>query len=248
MLLILHKIKFMFYKSLLCISFLAASTLGYAQTVNDVLQRMGKQYSTAESFQYNSNYVLYKTADSKKPEQAYKGFFYKNPQNEIYMKIDQTEILNSKSINLKISHSEKAIQIADPLKNYFGNFDIKPLLDLCKIESFKDFKVYWEITLTAKNYSNLPYSKIIIQISKKYFLQKSIFYYNTAVNFSKDYRAPKSYLPRLEVTNTNFNRKAVNPSLFTTKYYFTASGQNKYVPAERLKNYEIIDLRNISNK
>ena len=54
-------------------------------------------------------------------------------------------------------------------KNYFGNFDIKPLLDLCKIESFKDYKTYWEITLTAKNLSNLPYSKIIIQISRKYF-------------------------------------------------------------------------------
>jgi hypothetical protein len=240
--------KVMFHKVILFISFLTFGSIGYGQTVNEVLQQMGKQYSAAQPLQYNSNYALYKSADSKKTEQAYKGLFVKNAANELYMKIDQTEILNSKTINLKISHPEKAIQIADPIKNYFGSFDIKPLLDLCKIESFKDFKTYWEITLTAKNYSTLPYSKIIVQISKKYYLQKSIFYYSTAVNFSKDYRAPKSYYPRLEITNTNFNRKAVNASLFTTKYYFTSSGSNKYVLAERLKHYEVIDQRNISNK
>lgn len=240
--------KVMFHKAIMLISFLAIGFIGYSQTVNEVLQQMGKQYSVAQPLQYNSNYSLYKTADSKTIEQAYKGLFIKNTANEVYMKIDQTEILNSKTINLKISHPEKAIQIADPIKNYFGSFDIKALLDLCKIESFKDFKVYWEIILTAKNYSNLPYSKIIVQISKKYFLQKSIFYYNTAVNFSKDYRAPKSYQPRLEVTNTNFNRKAVNAALFTTQYYFTTSGKSKYVLAERLLHYEVIDQRNISNK
>lgn len=238
----------MFFRAILYISLIAIGAKGYTQTVNEVLQQMGKQYCTAQSLQYNSNYTLYKSADSKKIEQAYKGYFCKNSQNEIYMKIDQTEILNSKSLNLKISHPEKAIQIADPLKNYFGNFDIKPLLDLCKIESFKDFKSYWEIILTAKNYSNLPYSKIIVQISKKYYLQKSIFYYSTAVNFSKDYRSPKSYYPRLEVTNTNFSRKAANTSLFTTNSYVNSLAKNKYAPVERLKNYEVIDQRNISNK
>lgn len=237
----------MFQKSLLIISFLTICSIGYGQTVNEVLEQMGKQYSSTQPLQYNSNYALYKSADSKKTEQAYNGFFSKNASNELYMKIDQTEILNSKTINLKISHSEKAIEIAYTMKNYFGNFDIKPLFELCKIESFKDLKTYWEITLVAKKYSTIPYSKIIIQISKKYFLQKSIFYYSTAVNFSKDYRTPKSSYPRLEVTNTNFSEKAPNPSFFATSYYLTIS-KNKYVPVDRLKNYEVIDQRNISNK
>jgi hypothetical protein len=233
----MYKTKFMFYKLLFIINFLVVGTIADAQTVNEVLQRMGKQYSLAEPLQYNSNYELYKTADSKKVEQSYKGIFCKNSQNEVYMKIDQTEIVNSNNANLQISHSEKAIQISAPLKSYFGNFDINPLLDLCKIESFKDLKAYWEIILIPKKFSNLTYSKIIVQISKKYFLQKSIFYYNTAVNFSNDYRAPKSYLPRLEVSNFNFNRKTVNSSIFKTNPYLL-----------RLKNYEIIDIRNISNK
>jgi hypothetical protein len=238
----------MFNKSLLFISFLALSAIGHGQTVSEVLQRMGKQYSSAQPFQYNSNYTLYKTAESKKAEETYKGFFCKNSQNEIYMKINQTEILNSKSINIQVSHPEKAIQIAEPIPHYFGNFDINTLLDMCKIETFKDFKTYWEITLITKNYSTLPYSKIIVQITKKYFLQKSIFYYSTAVNFSKDYRAPKTFLPRLEVSNSNFNRNPVNTALFSISTYLNLLSKNKYSAATRLKNYEIIDQRNTSNK
>ncbi|MFB3389842.1 hypothetical protein [Flavobacterium sp. LAR06] len=239
--------KAMFGKAILYGSFLIGSA-GYSQNVNEVLQQMAKQYSISQPLQYNSNYVLYKSAASKTAEQSYKGVFMKNAGNEVYMKIDQTEIVNSKTINLKISHREKAIQIADPIKNYFGSLDIKPLLDLCRIESFKDFKTYWEIILTAKNYTNLPYSKIVIQISKKYYLQKSVFYYSTAVNFSKDYQTPKSYYPRLEVANTNFNRKAVNAAFFKTADYFTSPGRNKFIPAERFKQYQVIDLRNISKQ
>lgn len=238
----------MCYKYLLYISLLVIGRIGYSQTINEVLQRMEQQYGTGEYLQYNSNYVLYKTHDSKKVEQAYKGFFCKNPQNEIYMKIDQTEILNSKTINLKISHLEKAILMGDPVKSYSGDFDIKPLLDLCKIESFRNLKAYWEIILTPKIDSELPYSKIIVQISKKYFLQKSFFYYNTSMNFSKDYRKPKSYYPRLEVNNTNFSKKVANPSLFKTNTYFSSWSKNKYVLVAGLKNYEVIDQRNISNK
>lgn len=238
----------MFYKTLLLICFLTIATTGYGQTVEEVFQQMGKQYTVAEPLQYNSSYTLYKSAESQKTEEVYTGFFCKNAANEVYMKIDHTEILNSKTINLKISHSEKAIQIGDPIKNYFGEFDMQSLLDLCEIESFKDLKTYWEITLLAKNYSSLPYSKIVVQISKKYFLQKSVFYYNTAVNFSKDYRVPKPYYPRLEVSNTGFSRKATPVSLFTTGSYLTLSGKNKYTAAAQLKHYEVIDERTISNK
>jgi len=237
----------MLNKIILFINFLVIGSSAYCQTASEVIQQVGKQYSMAKPLQYNSSYVLYKSADSKKVEQAYKGIFVKNDLNEVYMKIDQTEILNSKTINLKISHSEKAIEIADPLKNYFGSLDVKPLFELCKVESFKDFKTYWEIVLTAKNYSSLPYSKIILQITKKYFLQKSTFFYSTAVNFSNDYKSPKNYHPRLEVTNTNFNRRSVNSSLFSTKSYLAASGKNKFQPAEKIKNYEITDQRTISN-
>src|SRR5690606_2877042 len=113
---------------------------------------------------------------------------------------------------------------------------------------FVDHKSYWEITMVAKSFSNLPYSKIVVQVTKSYFLQKQTFYYNTAISFSKDYRSPDPHYPRLEIINTNFNRNPVNASLFNPKTYFTISAQKQIILVDRLKKYEVNDQRVISNK
>lgn len=163
------------------------------------------------------------------------------------MKIGDTEILNSKTVNLKISHSEKAIAISNPVPSYFGDFDMKPLLDLCKVDKFVDYKLYWEITMSMKPFSSLPYSKIIVRVSKTYLLLKQVFYYNTATNFSKDFRKPDVHYPRLEVVYTNYKRNAISPTIFNSSTYFTTPSKNTIVLAKRLKKYEIVDQRNNSN-
>jgi hypothetical protein len=236
----------MFYKKIIFVCALFTCCLAHTQTVNEVLQRLAKQYSLAKPLQYKSNYTLYKDFNSKKAEQNYKGIYYKNALNEVYTKIGDTEILNSKTVYLKISNAEKALEILPPVKNYTGDFDMKPLLDVCKIEKFVDYKSYWEITLIAKNYSSLPYSKIVVQVTKNYFLQKQTFYYSTVINFSKDYKSPDPHYPRLEIVNTNFNRSPVNASIFSTKTYFTTSAKKQIILAEKLKKYEIIDQRVVS--
>lgn len=237
----------MFYKKIIYASVLFAYCITHAQTAKDVLQKTAQQYSLAKPLQYKSTYKLYKDSNSKKVEESYNGSYFKNAQNEVYSKIGETEILNSKTVYLKISNPEKAVEISNPLPEYSGDFDIKPLLDVCKIEKFTDHKTYWEITLTAKPYSSLSYSKIIVQITKGYFLQKQIFYYSTAVNFSNDYRKPDPRYPKLEITNTNHNRNSVNAALFNSKTYFSTSANKQIILAERLKKYEIIDQR-LSNK
>lgn len=236
------------FKKLLYVWVLFSSCLAHTQTVNQVFQKLAKQYSEAKPLQYKSSYSLYKDFDAKKVEETYKGIYYKNASNEIYTKIGDTEMLNSKTVFLKISNAEKAIEISNPVPNYAGDFDMKPLLDVCKIEKFVDYKSYWEITMVAKPYSSLPYSKIVVQVTKSYFLQKQTFYYNTAVNFSKDYRSPDPHYPRLEIINTNFNRNPVNASVFNTKTYFTTSAKKQILLVERLKKYELNDQRVISNK
>jgi hypothetical protein len=124
---------------------------------------------------------------------------------------------------------------------------MKPLLELCKIEKFIDYKSYWEITMTAKPFSSLPYSKIIVRVSKTYFLQRQVFYYNTATNFSQDFRKPDVHYPRLEIVYANYNRNAINASVFKNSTYFTALGKDGIVLSQRLKKYEIVDQRNNSN-
>lgn len=237
----------MIYKKIFCVCLLFHCCFGNAQKVSDVFKKLGQQYSVAKPLQYQSKYILYKDFDSKKIEESYSGVFYKNSQNEVYMKIGDTEILNSKTVNLKISHSEKAIAISNPVPSYFGDFDMKPLLDLCKVDEFVDYKLYWEITMSMKPFSSLPYSKIIVRVSKTYLLLKQVFYYNTATNFSKDFRKPDVHYPRLEVVYTNYKRNAISPTIFNSSTYFTTPSKNTIVLAKRLKKYEIVDQRNNSN-
>jgi hypothetical protein len=237
----------MLYKKILFVWALINCCLAHTQTANTVFQKVAQQYTLAKPLQYKSSYNLYKDFDSKKVEESYKGSFYKNSLNEVYTKVGETEILNSKTVFLKISNPEKAIEIMNPTPSYAGDFDIKSLVTLCKIEKFTDHKTYWEITMTAKPYSPLPYSKIVVQVTKEYFLKKQTFYYNTVVNFSKDYRNPDPHYPRLEIIHTNHNRNPVSASIFNSNTYFTTSAKKQILLTERLKKYEIIDQR-ASNK
>jgi hypothetical protein len=237
----------MFLKRIIVVSVLLTCCFGYSQTVKEIFQNMGKQYTVAKPLQYKTRYILYKDFDSKKMEESYNGVFYKNDQNDMYTKIGNTEILNTKKVNLKISHPEKMIEISDPLPNYVGDFDMKPLLDLCKIEKCIAFKAYWEVTLTTKQFSSLPYSKIVVRISKNYFMQKQVFYYNTATDFSKDYHKPELHYPRLEVSYSDFSRNIISPSVFNSNTYFTTSGKKSVVLSQKLKNYGIVDQRNVAN-
>ncbi|MNK72549.1 hypothetical protein D3C87_920290 [compost metagenome] len=117
---------------------------------------------------------------------------------------------------------------------------------MSKIEKCTDMKSFWEITLKTNSFTGLPYSKIIVRVSKTYFIQKQVFYYSAPSNFSKDYRKPDSHYPRLEVTYSNFNRNPVTASVFNTQSYFTSSG-GKIVLSQQLKKYEIVDQRNVAN-
>lgn len=236
----------MFLKKLIGVFGLLCCSFGYSQDAKEIFKKVGEQYGTAKPLQYKVSYALFKDLDSKKVEESYAGVFYKNAQNEMYTKIGNTEILNTKKVNLKVSHPEKVIVINKPVANYKGDFDIKPLLDMCKIEKCTDMKTFWEITLKTNSFTGLPYSKIIVRVSKTYFIQKQVFYYSAPSNFSKDYRKPDSHYPRLEVTYSNFNRNPVTASLFNTQSYFTSSG-GKIVLSQQLKKYEIVDQRNVAN-
>lgn len=220
---------------------------GYSQKVEEVFKKVAAMQTVPKPLSYTMNYLLYSDHDSKKIVENYKGIFHKSASNETYVKIKDTEMINSKKANLKISHGEKAIVVSDPLNNGATELDVQQIFSLCKVISFKDYKTYWEIQLEPKAYSNLSYSKIILNISKQYFLQKQVFYYNTAVNFSNNYRKSDVHYPRLEVVYEGYNRKPLEVSLFTIGKYYTVTANNTIVLSKAFKKYEVIDQRLTSN-
>jgi len=218
-----------------------------SQTVNEIFSRLQQQYASAKPLQYKSSYALYKDANTENPYESYKGIFLKNISNEIYLKIDNTEIINSKQANIKIVHSEKAIIIAATLPGYVGEFDPSSITNYCTLSSFKDYKTYWEIVLATKKLSSLPYSKIVVHVSKDYLLKKQVFYYNTGIDFAKNYKKSEIHYPRLEIIYDSYNRNPVNANLFKMTTYFSSFGK-EIKAIDKLKNYEIADKRAVSHK
>jgi hypothetical protein len=236
------------HKIFLYVGFLF-SIVGWGQTASEVIAGINKQFTSSKPLQYNTQYNLYKDDKSKVVHQSYKGIFQKSSSNEMYMKIDKTEFLNTNKYTIKISSTEKAMIVSNRQVYATGDFDINKLLAYCTIGSFKDYKAYWEIVLINREYSSLEYSKIVLQVYKNYWIKKQIFYYNTQVNFSGDYRKQDYSSPRLEIEYSNHNNKEVSTSIFNSNLYFTISKTNSIMPSVKYKSYEVDDNReNTINK
>jgi hypothetical protein len=218
------------------------SVSSFAQTREQVLEKVTNQYSSAKDLQFTTTYNLYKTPDGTKVYQTYKGIYNKNKSNDIYLKIGETEFFSTKKINAKISHKEQVVQISNPsVTIQQQEYDMQKLLSFFKKGSFKDKGTFWEIELLAQPFSELPYSKLILHVGKDYFLQKQIFYYSTGINFSEDYRTPSINYPRLEIIYSKATRNPVPPTRFDTSAYFTIA--KKIQLSSKYAKYELIDQR-----
>ena len=211
-------------RRLLIIVVICFSTFSYSQSVDGVLKKVAQEYSDTKPLQFNTKYNLYKNISQKKVFESYVGQFKKNEKNEVYQKIDKTEFIWNKNICLKVVHPDKLINISISQPLEMKNFDIASLKEWCDIKSFVDRKSHWELTLTTKAFSSLPYSKIVIHIGKNYFIQKQLFYYNSAVDFSTDYRKQNLDYPVLEIIYSSFTRKKESSTFFN---------MNKFIEEKR---------------
>lgn len=223
------------------------STFSYSQSVDGVLKKVAQEYSDTKPLQFNTKYNLYKNSSQKKVFESYIGQFKKNEKNEVYQKIDKTEFVWNKNICLKVVHPDKLINISISQPLEMKNFDIASLKEWCDIKSFVDRKSYWELILTTKAFSSLPYSKIVIHIGKNYFIQKQLFYYNSAVDFSTDYRKQNLDYPVLEIIYSSFTRKKESSTFFNMNKFIEE--KSKLIKATKeFQSYTIEDHREVTFK
>ncbi|MNK30910.1 hypothetical protein D3C87_493330 [compost metagenome] len=218
------------------------SPLYAQQSGKSVLEKVKAQYSSSKSIQYNAIYNLYKNHEAKTIYQSYKGEYLKNPNNEVYLKINTTEYYLSSKTNTQINHDEKLILVTNPGKIKKEEFNITELLKWFNMGSFKDKKTHWEVELLGKKGSSLPYGKIILIIGKDFYIQKQVFYYSTAIDFSNDYSKPDIKAPRLEIIYSKHSNDAIPAEKFNFSKYFTLTG-NIVKLSSKYNNYQVVDQR-----
>lgn len=234
-------------RRLLILVVICCSTFSYSQSVDVVLKKVAQEYSDTKPLQFNTKYNLYKNSSQKKVFESYVGQFKKNEKNEVYQKIDKTEFVWNKNICLKVVHPDKLINISISQPLEMKNFDIASLKEWCDIKSFVDRKSYWELILTTKAFSSLPYSKIVIHIGKNYFIQKQLFYYNSAVDFSTDYRKQNLDYPVLEIIYSSFTRKKESSTFFNMNKFIEEKSKLIKTTKE-FQSYTIEDHREVTFK
>lgn len=213
-----------------------------AQTTSVILSKVYEQYSSDNELQFDTSYDLFKTHESEQAYQSYTGIFYKNENNDAYIKIKDTEIFNTRKANLKISHLEKMVLVSDPELRATNDFDVSKLLEFYKEEKISDQGDFWKIQLIA-NQPTLPYSRIVLHVSKEYLIQKQVFYHSNSMNFSDNFRKSEISTPRLEVSYSNYSQDPLDKNKLDTSLFLDFEESGKIVLKGNVKNYEVLDKR-----
>ena len=232
------------YKTLyiLLITIFCSHLCLYSQSIEEVLKKVNAEYTSNKYLSYDLNYNLYKKENDIKVYESYSGIFKKNTSNFIYQKINKTEFILKGNFCLKVIHEDKTIDVSKAEPFILGDFSIKPLLEYCKVKEFKLNKGSWIIVLEPKQYTDLPYSKIVITVNGNYFITKQMFYFNSGIDFSKDYTKSEISNPVLEIRHSNHTRDKVPESLFSLGKFISFEG-NIIKPSKTYSGYNIEDYR-----
>jgi len=217
----------------------------HSQNIKEILTHIQQEVSTND-FKVNLKYQLFKGVDGEKSLESFDGIYLKSGVN-FYNKIKNTETIVGNDFMVKINHDQKAM--------LYDNFEIdksKPtdmlnltiLLKNFESPSVQDLGETWKCEMTAVEYSQMPYSKVVLFVDKKtYRIKKQILFLTSIMNFSDD--ATDFNIPRLEIEYSNYTSVNATDKLLFKREKYISIKNNKIIPSSRFKEYEIINLKKI---
>lgn len=218
-----------------------------SQTVKEILTNVQNKV-TNSNFKVNLKYQLFKGVESKKILESFNGIYIKKETN-YYNKVKNTETIIGTDFLIKINHDQKAM-IYDKFKK--GNNDPNNMLNITALlKNFENPKVTdlgnrWKCEMIAVEYSQMPYSKIVMYINKEdYNINKQVLFLTSLMNFSDDGSKNDFNIPRLEIEYTNYSKPTKQDDYFFVKSQYIDITKSKVVPSTKYKAYEIINSKNI---
>lgn len=215
-----------------------------AQDLETVMQKVNKTYVDG-NYQANMDYTLYSNSDSNIKKDELKGVVIKFGGN-YYSKMKETEMVFTDEFMLKISHSEKIIlysQLKAPIKDLIDQNN--PFIQFPK--QFEENKIedkgnYYKCTFNKSKDIKVPYSKIILNVSKvNYSILKQVYFFKNSVEKRFNKKVTEAENERLEVVQTVFKKEVKVPEkLFSLEKYLTKIGENTYTASNYIKDYKIL--------
>ena len=202
-------------------------------------------YKSSSAYSFYITHSTFKNYTTTVAEDKIKGYYVKDAKNNYHSFIMGTHTIQNAKIKMTIDSLNKMIQVSKPDLSFVKDVklnEIEEMLALCtsikkqKGEETKKFKMEFE-----KKYT---YSAYEIWVDNESRLEKLVMYFNA--EFPSDPNDEKSAKtkPRGEIIFSNYKTgiKPIYKDHFDESKYITLKG-DKYVAAEKYKDYKIYDLR-----
>ena len=215
----------------------------YAEDAKEILKKMQAVYSKTDNLEYKCRYELFKGHQSTDIVSSYDGYLYKNKE-QVFQQIDQAILVYGSDFFLKINNNEKAALLDKKQIFQSVDGDLDQALSECRSVEMEDKGTYFDITLTMKSISQIPYSMIKLRIEKKsYYLTQMDMYYSDQTDFSEDRKVQDMSQPHLKITFTDISLSPKDhKDLLSFSKYIVKNGKIETLN-ETYKNYELIDNR-----
>ncbi len=218
----------------------------FAVSGKEYIEKVRANYENIESIHLIMNYKLFRGHEGKELVQEFESLFYKNGK-QTYRKINEIEIVSSNKVEININHTDKYITLTKGKEISPIDVNVDASLKFCENVLISSKNKNTLVTLVIKDKVDLPYTKLVIEIDKNYWIQEIAMYYNSKINFSESYFEQDYDFPKLVVEYRDFKKKIKNKNEML-KIEDVISFSKKDTKAslnDNYKNYQLVDLRNI---
>jgi len=222
------------------------SVLSQENTVEEILIKAQGVINNQNNLSCDLKYNYYTSYDSSKPYQSHNGRLVKN-LNNFLLKIHSTIFLSDQlnNMSLKLNEDQKAMVVS---KSNINLDQANPIDNTQLLKQFKTYKLienknYWICVFIAPDITQLPYSKIEVEINKTNFLvNKQTLYFSARMPYFDDENNEKYGNPKLEIIMSNFkNSITVEEKNKTNIKSFININPNKISGKNQYKDYTVIE-------
>ncbi|MCO6175371.1 hypothetical protein NHF50_09980 [Flavobacterium sp. NRK F10] len=215
----------------------------YAQEdskIAEILSKSNEQYQKKESLAVSLSYKLYSTYSSNFVTESYEGITV-NSNKDNYIRIHNTEFINTSKLALKINHDQKLVLLI-PSSSVPQNspLNVEDYIKYFKTKKLQSIGNEWIIEFQTSTLTQLPYGKVKIYIEKgTYKIKKQVLYLLEKVPY-KEKGVEKTNTPRLEIV---FSEKKLSEaevkSLFNIDNIVLKEGES-YKLARKYIDYKLL--------
>jgi hypothetical protein len=208
-----------------------------AMEAKAILEKMQAVYAKSKTYEYKSQFSLYKGHKSTEEVSFYEGYTYRN-EGGVYQKIDDVEFVYGVDFSLRIENKSKSFELlnATNVNEFPVNLDIA-LKNCYEIKS-EQKEGYYSVTLLIKKNSDVPLSVLKMRIDDQSFhIQQLDLYFSTSQDFSESVNKTDFHSPHLKIKIIDFSTKSKNNKEILKQDHYIKYNGSSYVLKDTYQGY-----------